>query len=138
MQDLSPRPGDLEPIETAPADELRQLQTERLHWSVRHAYDNVPFYRSSFDAAGVHPDDVRSLADLALVPFTTKADLRDNYPFGMFAVPRERVARIHASSRGASAPPAAERGTCSTTPTATACSPEGWAPTPAPRSWAAP
>jgi phenylacetate-CoA ligase len=98
MQDLSPRPGDLEPIETAPADELRQLQTERLHWSVRHAYDNVPFYRSSFDAAGVHPDDVRSLADLALVPFTTKADLRDNYPFGMFAVPRERVARIHASS----------------------------------------
>src|SRR5689334_17643839 len=98
MQDLRPRPGDLEPIETVSVDELRTLQTERLRWSVRHAYDHVPHYRASFDAAGVHPDDVRELADLAKLPFTTKADLRDNYPFGMFAVPREQVARLHASS----------------------------------------
>lgn len=98
MEDLSPRPGDLDPVETASVDELRSIQTDRLRWSVRHAYDNVPFYRTSFDAAGVHPEDVRSLADLALLPFTAKADLRDNYPFGMFAVPREQVARIHASS----------------------------------------
>ncbi|RLV50753.1 phenylacetate--CoA ligase [Nocardioides mangrovicus] len=98
MQDLSPRPGDLEPIETASLDELRALQTERLRWSVRHAYDHVPHYRASFDAAGVHPDDVRELADLAKLPFTAKADLRANYPFGMFAVPREEVVRVHASS----------------------------------------
>ena len=98
MQDLSPRPGDLEPIETASVDELRALQTERLRWTVRHAYDNVPHYRASFEAAGVHPGDVTSLEDLARLPFTAKADLRDNYPFGMFAVPREEVARVHASS----------------------------------------
>src|SRR5215207_3801243 len=88
----------LEPIETASIDELRALQLERLHWSVRHAYDNVPHYRAAFDDSGVHPDDVRELADLAKLPFTTKAHLRDNYPFGMFAVPREQVSRIHASS----------------------------------------
>lgn len=98
MLDLSPRPGDLEPIETASTDELRALQTERLRWSVRHAYDHVPHYRTALDAAGVHPDDVRELGDLARLPFTTKADLRDNYPFGMFAVPREEVVRLHASS----------------------------------------
>ena len=98
MQDLSPRPGDLESIETASADELRALQVERLRWSVRHAYDNVPHYRASFDAAGVRPDDVTDLADLARLPFTSKADLRDNYPFGMFAVPRSQVVRVHASS----------------------------------------
>ncbi|MEZ0578390.1 phenylacetate--CoA ligase PaaK [Nocardioides sp. MH1] len=98
MHDLSPRPGDLDPIETASVDQLRALQLERLRWSVRHAYDHVPHYRSSFDAAGVHPDDVRSLDDLARLPFTTKADLRENYPFGMFAVPREEVVRVHASS----------------------------------------
>ncbi len=98
MHDLSPRPGDLEPIETASVDELRALQLERLQWSVRHAYDHVPHYRASFDAAGVHPDDVKSLADLAKLPFTAKADLRENYPFGMFAVPREQVVRVHASS----------------------------------------
>ncbi len=96
--DLSPRPGDLEPIETASVDELRALQTERLRWSVRHAYDNVPHYRAAFEDAGVHPDDVRELSDLATLPFTAKADLRDNYPFGMFAVPREQVVRVHASS----------------------------------------
>ncbi|MFN3829033.1 MAG: phenylacetate--CoA ligase PaaK [Tepidimonas ignava] len=94
----APRPGDLEPIETASRDEIAALQLERLRWSVRHAYDNVPHYRAKFDAAGVHPDDLKTLADLAKFPFTTKADLRDNYPFGMFAVPRERVVRIHASS----------------------------------------
>lgn len=98
MQDLSPRPGDLEPIETASRDEISALQLERLQWSVRHAYEHVPHYRRSFDAAGVHPDDVRELADLARFPFTTKQDLRDSYPFGMFAVPREQVSRIHASS----------------------------------------
>ncbi|WP_055523776.1 phenylacetate--CoA ligase PaaK [Streptomyces graminilatus] len=80
------------------AEALRTLQLERLRASLRYAYENVPFYRGSFDAAGVHPDDCRSLADLALFPFTTKADLRDTYPYGMFAVPRDRVRRIHASS----------------------------------------
>ena len=98
MEDLTPRPGDLEPIEEASVDELRSLQTERLRWSVRHAYDHVPHYRAAFDAAGVHPDDVRELGDLARLPFTAKADLRDNYPFGMFAVPRADVVRVHASS----------------------------------------
>ncbi|GAB3675861.1 phenylacetate--CoA ligase PaaK [Angustibacter aerolatus] len=98
MRDLAPRPGDLDPIETASLDELRALQLERLRWSVRHAYEHVPHYRRSLDAAGVHPDDVRELSDLARLPFTTKADLRDNYPFGMFAVPREQVSRVHASS----------------------------------------
>jgi phenylacetate-CoA ligase len=88
----------LEPIERASVDELRTLQLERLRWSLRHAYDNVPHYRRAFDQAGVHPDDCRYLTDLARFPFTSKTDLRDNYPFGMFAVPREQVVRIHASS----------------------------------------
>lgn len=79
-------------------EELRALQLERLRTSLRHAYDNVPFYRDSFDKAGVRPDDCRSLADLAHFPFTTKADLRENYPYGMFAVPQDRIRRIHASS----------------------------------------
>jgi phenylacetate-CoA ligase len=92
------RPEDLEPIETGSLDELRALQLRRLRWSVRHAYENVPHYRRKFDEHGVHPDDLRALDDLARFPFTTKADLRDNYPFGMFAVPREQVVRIHASS----------------------------------------
>ncbi|MFN4098373.1 MAG: phenylacetate--CoA ligase, partial [Pararhodobacter sp.] len=98
MEDLSPRPGDLEPIETASRDELGALQLDRLRWTLRHAYDNSPFYRAKFDAQGVHPDDLNTLADLAKFPFTVKSDLRDTYPFGMFAVPRERIARIHASS----------------------------------------
>jgi phenylacetate-CoA ligase len=98
MPDLSPRAEDLEPIETASRDELTALQLDRLRWTLRHAYENVPHYRAAFDAAGVNPDDCRDLADLARFPFTTKADLRDNYPFGMFAVPRQRVSRIHASS----------------------------------------
>jgi phenylacetate-CoA ligase len=91
-------PGDLEPIETASEDELRSLQLDRLQWSLRHAYDNVPHYRRAFEVAGVHPDDCKDLSDLARFPFTTKKDLRENYPFGMFAVPREQVARVHASS----------------------------------------
>ena len=88
----------LEPIERASVDELRALQLQRLRWSLRHAYDNSTVYRRKFDEAGVHPDDCRSLADLAKFPFTTKADLRDSYPFGMFAVPRDQVVRVHASS----------------------------------------
>ncbi|WP_326569027.1 phenylacetate--CoA ligase PaaK [Amycolatopsis rhabdoformis] len=80
------------------ADELAALQLERLQWTLRHAYANVPFYTKKFDETGVHPDDCKELADLAKFPFTTKADLRDNYPFGMFAVPQEQVRRIHASS----------------------------------------
>ena len=79
-------------------DELRDLQLRRLRWSLRHAYDNVAHYRAAFAAAGAHPDDLTSLADLARFPLTSKEDLRQNYPFGMFAVPRERVARVHASS----------------------------------------
>ncbi|HEX2565620.1 MAG TPA: phenylacetate--CoA ligase PaaK [Burkholderiales bacterium] len=89
---------ELEPIEKCAEKELRRLQLERLRWSLKHAYDNVPHYRRKFDAAGVAPDDCRSLADLARFPFTTKADLRETYPFGMFAVPMERIVRIHASS----------------------------------------
>jgi phenylacetate-CoA ligase len=98
MLDLAPNAADLEPIETASRDELAALQLERLRWSLRHAYEHVPFYRRSFDEAGAHPGDVSSLDDLRRFPFTTKEDLRANYPFGMLAVPREQVARIHASS----------------------------------------
>jgi phenylacetate-CoA ligase len=88
----------LEPIERASIDELRALQLKRLQQTLAHAYSNVDHYRRSFDAAGVHPDDLLSLDDLAKFPFTVKTDLRDNYPFGMFAVPRDKVVRIHASS----------------------------------------
>ncbi|MEX0959624.1 MAG: phenylacetate--CoA ligase PaaK [Burkholderiales bacterium] len=98
MPATTPGPEELEPIERASQDELRALQLERLKWSLRHAYDNVGHYRKKFDAHGVHPDDLESLEDLARFPFTTKQDLRDNYPFGLFAVPREQVVRIHASS----------------------------------------
>ena len=87
-----------EPIETASVDELRSLQLKRLQATLQHAYQHSPVYRAKFDAAGVHPDDCRSLADLAKFPFTTKKDLRDSYPFGMFSVPREQCVRIHASS----------------------------------------
>lgn len=85
-------------IEHASRDEIEALQLERLTWTLQHAYDNVPHYRKKFDAAGVHPSDLKQLSDLAKFPFTTKQDLRENYPFGMFAVPREHVSRIHASS----------------------------------------
>ena len=94
----APAAGDLEPIERASGDELQALQLERLQWSLRHAYENVPHYRRAFDAKGVHPSDCRTLADLAKFPFTSKSDLRANYPFGMFAVPRQQVVRVHASS----------------------------------------
>jgi len=98
MKDLSPKPSDLEHIETASLDEIQALQLERLKWSLRHAYDNVAMYKKRFDDAGVHPDDLKSLSDLAKFPFTTKSDLRDHYPFGLFAVPRQQIIRIHASS----------------------------------------
>jgi phenylacetate-CoA ligase len=88
----------LDPIETASRDELQALQLERLRSSLRHAYENVPHYRRKFEAHGVHPGDLRRLEDLARFPFTAKQDLRETYPFGMFAVPREKVVRVHASS----------------------------------------
>ncbi len=96
--DLTPERNTLDPIEIASRDELAALQLERLKWSLKHAYDNVPHYRKAFDKAGVHPSDLKALSDLARFPFTAKDDLRKNYPFGLFAVPREQVARIHASS----------------------------------------
>jgi phenylacetate-CoA ligase len=93
-----PAPSDLEPIERASRDELQALQLERLKWSLMHAYENVPHYRKAFDEKGVHPNDLKSLSDLSKFPFTDKKTLRDNYPFGLFAVPREKVVRVHASS----------------------------------------
>ncbi|MCV2491538.1 phenylacetate--CoA ligase [Geodermatophilus sp. YIM 151500] len=94
----APEPGLLDPEERMGVDELRALQLDRLRQTLRHVHANVPHYRRAFDAAGVHPDDCREPADLARFPFTGKAELRDNYPFGMFAVPREQVRRVHASS----------------------------------------
>ncbi len=98
MEDLAPRPGDLDPIETASRDEITGLQLKRLKSTLAHAYANSPHYKAKFDDAGVHPDDLKTPGDLARFPFTTKKDLRDTYPFGMFAVPREQLVRIHASS----------------------------------------
>ncbi|HVW56449.1 MAG TPA: phenylacetate--CoA ligase PaaK [Rhizobiaceae bacterium] len=98
MKDLTPRKEDLDPIEIASRDEITALQLTRLKWSLKHAYDNVEHYRKAFDEKGVHPYDLNDLSDLRKFPFTTKQDLRANYPFGMFAVPREKVVRIHASS----------------------------------------
>ena len=141
-----PERHELDPIEIASRDEIAALQLQRLRWTLRHVYDHVAHYRSAFDRAGVHPDDLRTLADLAKFPTTTKDDLRRSYPFGMLAVSREQVVRIHASSgttgkptvvgytkediatwaRSAparSAPPAAGPATSSTSSTATACSP---------------
>src|SRR5437588_9290915 len=88
----------LDEAERASRDEIMALQTNRLAWSLQHAYENVAHYRQAFDAAGVHPYDFRQLSDLAKFPFTVKTDLRDNYPFNMFAVPRESLVRVHASS----------------------------------------
>ncbi|MFN4327084.1 MAG: phenylacetate--CoA ligase PaaK [Azonexus sp.] len=98
MTSKMPLPGELDPIETASRDEISALQLERLKWSVRHTYDNVEPYRQKCLAKGVHPDDLKCLADLGQFPFMTKADLRDHYPFGLFAVPRHKLARLHASS----------------------------------------
>ena len=98
LRTLAPEKTELDPIEIASLGDIRKLQAKRLSWSLRHAYDNVPHYRAKFDSAGVRPEDFKTLDDLAKYPFTTKADLRENYPFGMFAVPQSQVARIHASS----------------------------------------
>src|SRR5438270_10500833 len=94
----APDAGQLSHAERISPDELRARQLERLQWTLHHAYQNVPCYRRKFDAAGVHPDDCKELADLARFPFTTKHDLWDNYPFGLFAVPSEHIRRLHASS----------------------------------------
>lgn len=98
MKDLTPPRSSLDPIEIASRDEISALQLDRMKWSLAHAYENVPFYRQSFDAAGVHPTDLKTLSDLSKFPFTLKTNLRDNYPFGMFAVPQSNISRIHASS----------------------------------------
>ena len=98
MLDLTPRREDLDPIEIASRDEIAALQLERLKWTLHRVYDNVPHYRKAFDAVSVHPDDLKTLSDLAKFPLTAKADLRANYPFGMFAVPQDKLARVHASS----------------------------------------
>lgn len=95
---MSPHKETFEAIERASVDELKSLQLQRLQWSLRHAYDNVPHYTKAFDAAGAHPNDVRSLADLSRFPFLVKQDFRDQYPFGLLAVPREQAVRLHASS----------------------------------------
>jgi phenylacetate-CoA ligase len=93
-----PEPGELEPIERASRDQLQALQLQRLQWTLKHAYDNVAHYKRAFDAKGLQPSDCKTLADIAKFPFTAKADLRAHYPFGMFAVPRQQVVRVHASS----------------------------------------
>ena len=98
MKDLTPDRSTLDPIEIASRDEIEALQLSRMRWSIRHAYDNVPMYKNRFDEAGVHPDDLKALSDISKFPFTHKTDLRDHYPFGLFAVPREQILRIHASS----------------------------------------
>ncbi len=98
MDALSPNKTELDPIEIASIDEIRATQLERLKWSVRHAYENVAMYKQRFDEAGVHPDDLQQLSDISKFPFTYKNDLRDNYPFGLFAVPRSEIIRLHASS----------------------------------------
>jgi phenylacetate-CoA ligase len=98
MLDLTPDRASLDPIEVASRDEIAALQLKRMQWSLKHAYENVPHHKAAFDARGVHPGDLKALSDLAKFPFTTKLDLRDNYPFGLFATPRENVVRVHASS----------------------------------------
>ncbi len=98
MRATAPSKDELDSIETASRDEIAALQLQRLKWSLGHAYNNVSHYKQAFDAAGVHPDDLKQLSDLSRFPFTVKDDLRKNYPFGMFAVPEEQVVRVHASS----------------------------------------
>lgn len=98
MKDLTPDRATLEPIEIASRDEIQALQLQRMQWSLRHAYENVSMYKKRFDEKGVHPDDLKSLKDLSKFPFTVKDDLRDHYPFGMFAVPMEKIRKVHASS----------------------------------------
>src|SRR6218665_3585525 len=100
-----PAPAALDPMESASRDAIEALQLQRLGWTVQHAYDNVAHYRRAFDARGVLPGDLKHLSDLAGFPFTVKQDLRDNYPFGMFAVPRAQLLRLHASSGTTGKPP---------------------------------
>src|SRR5471030_1362794 len=142
-------------------DALRALQLQRLKQSLAHAYAHQKPYRAKCEAAGIHPDDLKSLDDLGRFPFTEKGDLRDAYPFGMFAIPREKCVRVHASSGTTGRPTVVgysakdietwaevmarsmyvagtRPGDIVTTPMATACSPAGWAPTTAPSGWAAP
>ena len=130
MRNLAPAKSELDRIETASRDEIAALQLSRLKLTLHRAYDNVPRMREKFDAAGVHPDDCRTLADLAKIPFTTKADLRDTYPFGMLAVPHDRIARIHASSGTTGKPTVVAY-------TVMACSPAASATTTAPSGSAA-
>lgn len=150
----------LDPMETASVDALRQHQLERLRWSLKHAYDNVPLYCQRFAECGAHPDDLKCLEDLAKFPFTGKNDLRDNYPYGMFAVPQQEVVRLHASSGTTGKPTVVgytqndidtwanvvarsiraaggRKGTRCMSPTATACSPAGSARITVPSAWAA-
>lgn len=98
MDNIAPRKEDLEPIEIASRDEISALQFHCMKRTLKHAYENSPFYRQRFDEHGVHPEELKTLADIAKFPFTTKKDLRDTYPFGMFAVPREQIIRVHGSS----------------------------------------
>ena len=98
MRDLTPKKQELEPIEIASIDEIKALQLSRLKWSVDHAYKNVAFYKKKYDEIGIHPGDLKYLEDIKLFPFTTKEDLRKNYPFNMFAHKLKDIARIHASS----------------------------------------
>ena len=98
MKDLTPKRQDLEPIEVASIDEIKALQLDRLKWSINHAYTNVAFYKKKYDEIGIHPSDLKHLEDIKLFPFTTKEDLRKNYPFDMFAYKLKDIARIHASS----------------------------------------
>ena len=98
MKDLTPSRDSLDPIEIASRDEISDLQFKRMRWTLDHAYKNVGFYKSKFDAIGIHPSDLKSLSDISKFPFTEKKDLRDNYPFDLFAVPQNQISRIHASS----------------------------------------
>jgi phenylacetate-CoA ligase len=98
MEHFAPPKSALDSIEVASRDEIGALQLDRMKWSLTHAYENSPFYRERFDAHGVHPGDLKTLADIARFPFTGKQDLRDTYPFGMFAVPRTQLVRLHGSS----------------------------------------
>ena len=98
MKNLTPDKKSLDPIEIASLDEISDLQFKRMRWSLEHAYKNVKFYKKKFDAIGVHPSDLKTISDISLFPFTEKKDLRENYPFNMFAVPKSQISRIHASS----------------------------------------
>ena len=162
MENLTPRREDLEPIEYASRDEISALQLKRMKQSIRHACENSPFFCKLFDETGIHPNDLNSLSDLSKFPFTHKQDLCDTYPFGMFAVPQNKLARIHGSSGTTGKPTvvgytkgdidtwadldcpldtrrrAAVRAISCTMPMATACSPAAWARTTAPSGSAAP